>query len=231
MRLSPIGELIGKPPKWLVKWGMLTVVFSLGLLIILSFKIELKNSTSLRFELAAISESMTIISPNSGTFHLLYKEGDSVKKDSVICSIITVNNVSDKSLMPTEVITAPYDGTIFLERNFFSGSYLDSGKKIMTIYREPIKLIAAASTDYKFEFTEGEQCLLRFRKDKHSMESFSSGRILSIRPDSQGYQLVIDVFDPKSLGFAPGRSVEVEFVNGKKKLIEFFFEAFHSKVQ
>lgn len=93
-------EIIGRPPSWIVRWGI-TVFFCVLLLVLtLSWTIKYPEVTVVSFQLATFGRTQVIKSLMEGSIDQLFvKDGDTVTNGQNLCSIVNASSSSSAQLL------------------------------------------------------------------------------------------------------------------------------------
>src|SRR5882724_6869169 len=110
LRSREIDEIIGKPPHWLIRWGIGIFFFVLTLVLVLSAFVRYPETIIMQFRLIQTKPTASLVSKTNGKlFRLFVKEGSYVHKDDTLFSL---RNNSVHNEAHQYVSTAPVEGRV-----------------------------------------------------------------------------------------------------------------------
>jgi multidrug resistance efflux pump len=114
LRSREIDEIIGKPPHWLIRWGIGIFFFVLTLVLVLSAFVRYPETITTPFKLALTKPAEPLVSQADGKLLKLFvKEGSHVHKND---TLFFEKTNSDYNAVQQYISTAPVEGTV----NFIS---------------------------------------------------------------------------------------------------------------
>jgi len=121
-RSFAIYEVLGKSPSWIIQNGTLIMIVIVGILVALSFIIRYPDTITAPFTLTSSSSPQKIVSSKYGKLQLFVKDGESVRKGSVLALLSNPADFSDvlkiKKNIKLILIFLSKDSSTKLEYNF-----------------------------------------------------------------------------------------------------------------
>jgi len=93
MRSSNVNDIIEKDPPWLIKWGVISILSFLVILLFVSNLIAYPDINIAQVELTTLSPPIPLFARTNGYIkEILFKDGDTVKKNAIL---VVIDNNSD----------------------------------------------------------------------------------------------------------------------------------------
>ena len=93
MRSSNVNDIIAKDPPWLIKWGIISILLFLVILLFVSNLIAYPDINIAKVELTTLSPPIPLFARTNGYIkEILFIDGDTVKKNEIL---VVVDNNSD----------------------------------------------------------------------------------------------------------------------------------------
>jgi len=110
-------EILGHIPHWIIRWGITVFFFALLSLLTMSYIIRYPEIITAKVYISTTNPSVPVIARTSGNIQKLnVKEGDVVKKDTVLAIIENTVELKDYLTLITKL--QEFDKSISLEKDF-----------------------------------------------------------------------------------------------------------------
>lgn len=224
LRSKEIDEVIGRPPHWLVQWGITVFFIILVLVLFLSYFIKYPETINVPFTIAANKPLLPVdVNTNGQLIKALVKEGQYVHKNDPL--FYWKPDMQDGQ----QVFISPSDGTIHFIAPLINGQILSKDQVlffIVPIVRNYYASLYISGTKIK-EIKIGQHVLLDLPQYQRQEYGYVNGTInyISAINTINGYYVKVILPDglksvmDKNIPFTDGLRGTAEIIKNKRRLI------------
>jgi len=219
LRSEQVKEILGRPPKWVIRWGISVIFVIIAILLIGSYFFKYPDVIPATIEVTTENLPVQLVSKSSGKFDTIFVADNEIVKTEQYMAIIE-NSANFSDVFKLKEILSDFNIENLSSSKSFS-SFLFPPLNLGDVYSHYYQLIKAFD-DYEYFITANyhQQKIEAYRKQINIQQKLMQRAVKQSNIAKEQLQVQERLYNIDSSLYAQKISTVLEYENSKKSLLQ-----------